>query len=104
MQQANNVRRAGGSGLTPAAVQQIFGTPVGGAGVALADGNGRVVFRVLDAATPPLDLKDKNIAGLLPQLESSLADDLFSQYVSGLQNQLGVHVNQAALRAIGGQE
>jgi peptidyl-prolyl cis-trans isomerase D len=104
VQQANNVRRAGGSGLTPAAVQQIFGTPVGGAGVALADGNGRVVFRVLDAATPPLDLKDKNIAGLLPQLESGLADDLFSQYVSGLQNQLGVHVNQAALRAIGGQE
>jgi peptidyl-prolyl cis-trans isomerase D len=104
VQQAQNIKRSGGSGLAPAAVQQIFGTPVGGAGVALADQNGRIVFKVLDAATPPLDLKDKTLAGLLPQLESGLADDLFSQYVSGLQSQLGVHVNQTALRAIGGQE
>ena len=104
VQQAQTVKRSGAAGLTPAAIQQIFGTPVGGAGVALADQNGRLVFKVLDAATPPLDLKDKVLAGLLPQLESSLADDLFSQYVSGLQNQLGVHVNQAALRAVDGQE
>ncbi len=104
VQQAPDVKRSKAPNLPPAAVQQIFGTPVGGAGVALADNGGRLVFKVLDATTPPLDMKDPVIAGLIPQLNSSLADDLFSQYVSGLQTQLGVQVNQAALRSVGGQE
>jgi peptidyl-prolyl cis-trans isomerase D len=104
VQQAANVKRSSAPNLPPAAVQQIFGTPVGGAGVALADNGGRLVFKVLDATTPPLDVKNPVIAGLIPQLDSSLADDLFSQYVSGLQTQLGVQVNQAALRTVGGQE
>jgi peptidyl-prolyl cis-trans isomerase D len=101
---ASGIKRSNAPGLPPAAIQQIFGTPVGGAAVALAEGGGRMVFKVLDAETPPLDLKEPVIAGLLPQLNSSLSDDIFSQYVAGLQTVLGAHVNQAALRAIGGQE
>jgi peptidyl-prolyl cis-trans isomerase D len=104
VEQAAAVKRSDAPGLAPAAVQQIFGTPVGGAGVALADRGGRIVFKVLDATTPPIDLKSPVLAGLVPQLDTSLADDLFSQYVSGLQTQLGVRVNQTALRAAGGQE
>ncbi|HUO55184.1 MAG TPA: SurA N-terminal domain-containing protein [Rhodoblastus sp.] len=103
-QQAAAIKRAGAPGLTPEAAQQIFGTPVGGAGVALADKGGRIVFKVTDATTPPLDFKNPTIAGLAPQLQGGLADDLFSQYVSGLQTQLGAHVNQTALRAASGQE
>ncbi len=104
LQQTDAIKRAKAPGLAPAAVQQIFGAPLGGAGVALADQGGRMVFLVTEATTPPLDPKDPTLAGLAPQLASSLADDLFSQYISGLQSQLGIQVNQAALRAINGQE
>jgi peptidyl-prolyl cis-trans isomerase D len=104
VQQTESIKRAKAPGLPPAAVQQIFGAPLGGAGVALADQGGRMVFKVTEATTPPLDPNDPTLAGLAPQLASSLADDLFSQYISGLQAQLGIQVNQAALRAINGQE
>ncbi|MGP0105538.1 peptidyl-prolyl cis-trans isomerase [Rhodoblastus sp.] len=96
--------RSGAPGLSPAAVEQMFGTPVGGAGVALADKGGRVVFKVTDAATPPLDLKNPAIAKITPKLDEGLGDDLFTQYVSGLQSQLGLRLNQAAYAAIIGQE
>ncbi len=98
------IRRSGAPGLSPAAVEQIFGAPVGGAGVALADNGGRVVFKVTGATTPPLDMKNPAMAAIAPQLESSLGDDVFTQYVSGLQTQLGLHLNQAAYAAIIGQE
>ena len=98
------IKRSGAPGLPAAVVEQIFGTPVGGAGVALADDGGRVVFKVTNATTPPLDLKNPAMATIAPQLESALGDDLFTQYVSGLQSQLGLRVNQTAYAAIIGQE
>jgi peptidyl-prolyl cis-trans isomerase D len=103
-QHASGVKRSGGFGLTQAAVAQIFGVPVGAASVALADKGGRLVFKVTDATTPPLDAKDPTIVALLPQLESSAADDILDQYLSGLQNQLGAKVNQTVLRAAVGSD
>ncbi|MGO9431222.1 SurA N-terminal domain-containing protein [Rhodoblastus sp.] len=103
-QTAQGVRRSGAAGLTPSAVAQIFGLPVGAAGVALGDKGGRVVLKVTDAVTPPLDVKDPQIAALLPQLEATDADDLLEQFVAGLQNQLGTKVNPSALRAANGSE
>ena len=87
-------------GLPPAAVQQIFGAPVGAAGVALADNGGRLVFKVHrrhDAAAR----RERPGDGRACRRSSTpaSADDLFSQYVSGLQTQLGVQVNQTALRS-----
>jgi len=103
-QQAANVRRSGGEGLSEAAVAQIFALPVGASGVALADNGGRVVLKVTDSAVPPLDMKDPAMARALPQLEAAMADDLLVQYVGGLEAQLGVKINQAALRAALGSE
>ncbi len=98
------IRRSGAPGLSPAAVEQIFGTPVGGAGVALSGAGGRIVFKVTDATTPPLDMENPGVKQIAPQLKSALGDDLFTQYVSGLQSQLGLHVNQTAYAAIIGQQ
>jgi peptidyl-prolyl cis-trans isomerase D len=98
------IKRSGAEGLSAAAVQQIFGSPVGAGGVALADSGGRVVFKVIDATTPPLDMKSPAVAALAPQLDASLGDDLFTEYVTGLQSQLGLRVNQAAYAAVVGQE
>ncbi len=103
-QMAQGVRRSGAPGLTPSAVAQIFGLPVGAAGVALGDKGGRVVLKVTDAVTPPLDVKDPQIAALMPQLEATDADDLLEQFVSGLQSQLGAKVNQTVLRGAVGSE
>jgi peptidyl-prolyl cis-trans isomerase D len=103
-QQAQDVKRAGGAGLSAATVAQIFGTPVGGAGVALANNGGRVVFKVADAATPPLDPKSPALASLLPQLQTAASDDLLTEYIAGLQTQLGTRINQTALRAAVGSE
>ena len=101
-QKATSVRRSGGAGLTQAAVAQIFGVPVGGAGVALGDKGARIVFRVTDSQTPPLDMNDPQLATVLPKLEATLADDLIGEYISGLQGELGVRINQTALRAAQG--
>jgi len=104
LQQAANVRRAGADGLSEAAVAQIFSLPVGASGVALADKGGRYVVKVTDSTTPPLDPKDPNLARALPQLESAMADELLVQYVGGLEAQLGVKINQTALRSALGSE
>lgn len=103
LQQSPALKRAAGQALPDSAIQQIFGTPLGGAGVAIGPNGSRILFQVTEATTPPLDLNEQTIKGLRPQLEASLADDIFSQYVSGLESALGVRINQAAMRAISGQ-
>ncbi len=103
-QQAQAIFRGGGQGLTSATVAQVFGTPVGGAGVALADQSGRVVFKVTGSTTPPLDAQSPSLAKLLPQLQSLASDDLLNEYLAGLQQQLGLQVNQAALSAATGSQ
>lgn len=104
LKQATNVRRAGGEGLSEAAVAQIFALPLGASGVALADKGGRYVLKVTDSTTPPLDPKDPNLARALPQLEGAMADELLVQYVGGLETQLGVKINQTSLRSALGSE
>jgi peptidyl-prolyl cis-trans isomerase D len=103
-QQAQGVKRSGAGSLSDAAVAQIFGVPVGAAGVALADKGGRYVFKVTDAVTPPLDLKDPAIAGLAPRLDAALSSDLFGQYIAGLETQLGAKVNETVLRSATGAD
>jgi peptidyl-prolyl cis-trans isomerase D len=104
VQQAVGLKRSGGAGLSEAAVNQIFGAPVGAAAVALADKGGRIVFKVTDATTPPLDTKSPEMTALLPRLDAALAEDVFTEYVSGLQTQLGAKVNQTVLRSALGSE
>jgi peptidyl-prolyl cis-trans isomerase D len=102
--QVSGVRRAGAAGITESASTEIFALPVGAAGVALADKGGRYVLKVTETATPPLDAQDPALARALPQLEAAMADDLLVQYVSGLQSQLGMRINQTALSAALGSE
>jgi len=104
LKEATGVRRAGAEGLSEAAVAQIFALPVGASGVALADKGGRYVLKVTDSTTPPLDPKDVALARALPQLEAAMADELLVQYIGGVEQQLGVKINQAALRTALGSE
>ncbi|MFO1151345.1 MAG: SurA N-terminal domain-containing protein [Alsobacter sp.] len=103
---AAGVKRQGADGGLPAsAVAQLFSTPVGGFASALgANPQERIVLKVAGADVPPLLSTTSQAQKLDEQLGLALGDDVLSAYVSKLQAQLGVTINQAVLsQAIGGQ-
>ncbi|MBV8426271.1 MAG: SurA N-terminal domain-containing protein [Hyphomicrobiales bacterium] len=91
-------------GLSPAAVNAIFGVKSGGAGYALApDGLGRIVFKVKSATLPAAD--PSRTAALTPRLKTALEDDITQAYVQKLQTDLGTTIDAAAARgAVRGAE
>lgn len=98
------VKRAGGADLPPNAVVQIFNVPTGGAGSASAPGS-RIVFKVLDDVVPTFDPDTPEAKATAEQTSGSLEQDLLQAFVSKLQSEAGVRINQAALRgAVGGGE
>ncbi|RXT57762.1 peptidylprolyl isomerase [Bosea sp. Tri-44] len=85
-------------------VSLVFGTPAGKAGSAAVDNAGRVVFEVKAATVSPYVRTAEEAENFVRLLTSSISEDILAQYVGKLQNDLGVQVNQAALRnATGGQ-
>lgn len=100
---AGITRQGETSGLSPAAVAQIFGTPVGKAGAALGATPGeRVVFVVKDAQVPQLLSTSQEVEQLNKQLSTVVGDDLIAAYVAKLQAQLGTSVNEALMRQVAG--
>ena len=85
-------------------VSLVFGTPAGKAGSAAVENTGRVVFQVKSATVSPYARTTEDAENFVRLLTSSISEDLLAQYVGKLQNDLGVQLNQAALRnATGGQ-
>lgn len=86
-------------GLDANTIARVFLTPKDKAGTAAPEGTSdRIVFRVtaidLPATEPP--------AQLIQQLTQSVQEDLQVQYVNRLQTQLGLRVNEAAMRQVTG--
>ncbi|WP_342641765.1 SurA N-terminal domain-containing protein [Rhodoligotrophos ferricapiens] len=77
-----------------AAVTSLFSTPVNGAGVAY-DPNAKVVqlIRPMEVKTPDFDPKGAQAANFAQALQGNMAEDLFGQYVSRLERDIGVTVN-----------
>jgi peptidyl-prolyl cis-trans isomerase D len=99
------VKRAGVAGFSQNAVVQIFNVNVGEAGSAPDETGGRIVFRVLDAAVPPLDAQSPDFAKLAAQVKGTLNNDVVGEYLADSQGRLGVSFNQRALQSLlsGGQ-
>jgi peptidyl-prolyl cis-trans isomerase D len=96
---AGITRQGTTSGLSPATVSQIFGTPVGSAAAALGATPGeRVVFVVTKADVPPLPSSSQEAEQLNRQISIALGDDVIASYVAKLQSELGVTVNEALMR------
>jgi peptidyl-prolyl cis-trans isomerase D len=89
--------------LTADDVNLIFATAVGKAGTAAA-GDSRAVFKVT-AATMPAFVADTQADKTITQnFQAALADDVLSQYISEVQKNAGVKLDQAALRrTLGGE-
>jgi peptidyl-prolyl cis-trans isomerase D len=96
-------RGAARDDLATDVVTRIFATPVGKSGSA-ASGETRAVFKVTAATVPPFVTTTQEAQRLEDQLRTAMSDDLLGQYIAQAQSEIGVTVNQEAVRrAIGGE-
>ncbi len=96
------VRRLVASRLPATAVTRVFSLRVGGV-ASVGVGDDRIILKVNDAVVPAFDPEDQNIKALEPQLRNTLTEDILSQYIARIQDELGVSINEAAVRlAVGG--
>ena len=102
--QARNVGRGGAPELPSAEASALFEHPVGKAGSVIAQGRGRIVFKVDAARVPPVDPRDPEFKKLIDQVKNGFEDDVTQQYLGKAQNEVGVSVNQKALASALGNE
>jgi peptidyl-prolyl cis-trans isomerase D len=101
---ADLARRAAKDDLTADAVNRIFSIPVGKAGNSANGTDARVVFKVTSATVPPLVTSTQEAQNAETQLRNGMSDDLISQYIAQVRQDLGVTINQQALRQATGGE
>ena len=89
--------------LTADVVNLIFATPTGKSGSA-ASGDSRAVFKVTAATMPAFVADSPSDKTVTQNFQSAIADDVLSQYISDVQKNAGVKVDQAALRKVFGGE
>ncbi|MBM1172104.1 peptidylprolyl isomerase [Microvirga arabica] len=97
-------RNAAKDDLTAEAVNRIFAVPVGKAGHAANGADGRAVFKVTSATVAPLVTSTQQAQNTENQLRTGISDDLISQYIAQVRQDLGVTINQQALRQATGGE
>ncbi|WP_230533702.1 peptidylprolyl isomerase [Microvirga roseola] len=90
--------------LSAEAVNRIFAVPAGNAGNAATGENARAVFRVTSATVPPMVTTTQEAERIETQLQNGMSDDLISQYIAQARQDLGVTINQQALRQATGGE
>jgi peptidyl-prolyl cis-trans isomerase D len=98
-------RRQPSEVIASSVVEEVFRTAKDAA--AAAEGQNateQVVFRVTDVNTPKLDSASPEAKRMQDEVRRNLADDVMGQYLLRLQNDLGVSVNEAALRQVTGAE
>ncbi|AWM87018.1 peptidylprolyl isomerase [Microvirga sp. 17 mud 1-3] len=89
--------------LNADAVTRIFSVPVGQPGNAASGAETRAVFKVTAASVPPLAPTSQEAQQIETQLRNGMGDDLVNEYIAQIRKDLGVTINQQALRqATGG--
>jgi len=97
-------RNAAKDALAAEAVNRIFAVPVGKAGNAANGPESRAVFKVTSATVPPLVTTTQAAQNTENQLRTGFGDDLINQYIAQVRQDLGVKINQQALRQATGGE
>jgi peptidyl-prolyl cis-trans isomerase D len=101
---ADLARNTAKDDLATEAVNRIFAVPVGKAGHAANGTDARAVFKVTSATVPPLITTTQAAQNAENQLRAGFGDDLISQYIAQVRQDLGVTINQQALRRATGGE
>ena len=84
-------------GLPVSAITQAFTLQQGGfASAQSADRKGRTIFQVA-TITPAPTLDEKGFEQLSAEVSRSIGNDIFAQYVNGLQTAYGVQINAKAI-------
>ena len=103
-QVAADVKRGGSQTLPPAAIARVFSVAPGAVASA-ASNSDRVIFKVVDSVTPPFDPDSALIKAIGPRLREAITEDILQQFVVKTQEDLGVRINEAAVRmAVGGEQ
>lgn len=101
---ADLARNAAKDDLSAEAVNRIFATPVGKAGNAPSAADSRAVFKVTAATVPPMNTTTQEAQSIDNQLRNGMGDDLIGEYIAQARQDLGVVINQQALRQATGGE
>lgn len=104
VQTASDLKRGPVSnGLSAKVIQAVFHTANGAFGSSEGDKPTEwIVFRVSGVKTPPLDPNSADGKKLVQLLQQAMSDDVFTQYLGWLEDNLGTKINQAALaQAVG---
>ncbi|RDI56717.1 SurA N-terminal domain-containing protein [Microvirga subterranea] len=97
-------RNAAKDDLTAEAVARVFAVPVGQAANAANGTDSRAVFKVTGATVPPLVTTTQEAQNIENQLRNGMSNDLINQYIAQIRQDLGVTINQQALRQATGGE
>ena len=90
-------------GFPARALDVIFATPKDqAASTEGATQTDRMVFRVTEITVPALEPESADAKRFDELLRRALSDDMLAQYVSRLESDVGVTINQAALNQITG--
>ncbi len=87
--------------ISPRALDAIFRTPKDGYGSAEAESPTELlVFRVTEVTLPEIDANSEEVKKLRDALNQSYAQDVFGEYLYQLQQQIGVRINENALKQV----
>ncbi len=92
-----------GSQMPPRVINEVFRLAKDQAGSAVGQkADERVVFRITDIKVPAFDPNSATTAKMIDQLKEAYNQDILSQYVTRLENDVGTDINQKALaQAVG---
>lgn len=101
---ANDLQRGKSGGFVPLkTVEAVFRTPKGAVGSSEGDKETeRLVFHVIDVTDPAFDANSPQGKAIATALQNSYTDDIVGEYVTRLETDLGVTVNQSALNQVVG--
>ena len=60
----------------------------------------QVVFRVTDIVVPKTDMNSAEVKTIAQALNRSLSEDIFSQYIARVENEIGVTINANAVSQV----
>jgi peptidyl-prolyl cis-trans isomerase D len=99
---ANDVRRAGSSGLALNVVTQIFNVGVHRAGSVASEDGGRILFQVVSSTTPAFDPEAAELTNIMGDVKRGFDEDVIAQYLAKLESDIGVKLNTKVLSAATG--
>jgi peptidyl-prolyl cis-trans isomerase D len=87
--------------LSAGATDKLFATPKDAAAITEGEQLGdQVVFRVTDIIVPKTDMNSDEVKNIAQNLNRSLTEDVFTQYITRIESEIGVTINRNAVSQV----